>query len=104
MGETATGGKREGAEQERLVFLFRMLKSAREIGRLEGAAHYVKKIEDGYGGNLTTEQADLLKSAQEWVEWAIEYEQVNGKESILNRSHPTHLRALKMLGMTPAAA
>lgn len=103
MGEAAIHGQRDRAEW-RLPFLFRMLNSAREIGRPKTVAHYAKKIEDDYSEILDTEQADIVKSAKTWVEWATKYERVHGKESLLDRSRPTHLRALEMLGMSSANA
>lgn len=81
----------------RLAFFFKMFDSAKEIGRPETAAHYVRKIEEMAGGSMDLVTANRLAAAKEWVAWAIDYERIHGKQSLLDRTHPTHLRALSML-------
>ncbi|BEV47486.1 hypothetical protein [Afipia carboxidovorans] len=79
-------------------FLFNLFDGAREMGRPKNAAFYIRRIGETLIGPMTEEVAEKLRIAKEWTAWATEYEEINGRDSLLDRKHPIYLRAMKRLG------
>lgn len=82
---------------DEIRYFFRMIDFAKEIGRPSNAAHCIRKIEEMMVGPMEAVWAGRIASAKDWVLWATNYEFVHGKESLLDTSHPIHLRAIEMI-------